>query len=162
MTAKKVIMNDRVERRFWAKVEKTDTCWLWKGARSVAGHGRFRLDGKLESPHRVSLEMALGRRLARSEIVCHRCDVRTCVNPAHLFVGTYVDNMQDASRKDRTCFGEKNKQAKLTTEQVEHALARVRAGDSQYAVAKALGVHKATIWLIVHGKNWKRVSGALS
>ena len=82
--------------KFWAKVQKTDTCWLWTGAVGTAGYGSYRLNGKKQGAHRISWQLVNGP--IRLNIL-HRCDVKLCVNPEHLFEGSYSDNMQDWSRK---------------------------------------------------------------
>lgn len=86
--------------RFWDKVDKTSDCWIWTAAKSAAGYGRFKLNGRLVSPHRLAYEMAFGDIPPGSD-VCHRCDNPPCVNPEHLFVGSRSDNMQDCIAKGR-------------------------------------------------------------
>lgn len=85
--------------RFWTKVHKTDTCWLWTAALRC-GYGAFKVDGKAIGAHCYSYAMAHGA-IPKGLVVCHSCDVRHCVNPDHLWLGSYKDNMQDASRKGR-------------------------------------------------------------
>lgn len=79
-----------VEDRFWSKVEKTDTCWLWLGARTRGGYGLFRLK-KMRSAHRVVYEMMVGR-IPDGYDLDHLCRVRHCVNPAHLEPVTEREN----------------------------------------------------------------------
>ena len=85
--------------RFWAKVNKTDGCWLWTGSRDTSGYGLFRRNGKLAKAHRLSY--SLDRGYDPWLLVLHRCDVRACVNPAHLFQGTALANARDRSAKGR-------------------------------------------------------------
>ena len=68
---------------FWSKVDKTDTCWRWTGSVSDAGYGVFSVKGKLRGAHRVSYEMNVGP-IPDGMHIHHRCEVRDCVNPAHL------------------------------------------------------------------------------
>ena len=87
--------------RFSSKVEPCPAtgCWLWTAC-ITRGYGRFKLDGVLAIAHRVSWELHVGP-IPDGMYVLHRCDVRSCVNPNHLFLGTQLDNMKDASSKDR-------------------------------------------------------------
>src|ERR1017187_7764694 len=76
-----------VEERFWKLIEKTDTCWLWKGRiRATALTGSFCLDKRAKTfvlPHRYSYELHIGS-LSEDDIVDHTCENIPCVNPAHL------------------------------------------------------------------------------
>ena len=85
--------------RFWAHVEKTETCWLWHGANS-GGYGRTKIDGVDWSAHRYTYTQEFGS-IPEGMMVCHRCDVPACVRPDHLFLGTASDNMRDCSQKGR-------------------------------------------------------------
>lgn len=86
--------------RFFAKVDKTDGCWLWTAGKFPNGYGKFRHEGKFKKAHRVSFEHHVGP-IPLGMLICHRCDVRRCVNPDHLFVGTQKQNIQDAMAKGR-------------------------------------------------------------
>jgi hypothetical protein len=83
--------SDYVERR------GPDECWLWTGTLSSEGYGKF----GHEYAHRIALQLSTGRLLEKGEHACHRCDVRSCVNPAHLFAGTATDNNRDMIAKGR-------------------------------------------------------------
>ena len=89
-----------VEERFFQKVNKTDSCWLWTGAISSSGYGSFRIGEKNFKAHRQSYIMHTGQ-IPQSLEVCHSCDVRSCVNPEHLWLGTRSDNMKDMFSKNR-------------------------------------------------------------
>ena len=83
-----------LEDKFWSLVEKTDTCWLWKGPRK-GGYGRFSM-GKKEyriPAHRFA--MYGGDYQPEGVVICHTCDNPLCVNPKHLYEGTRGSNLKD-------------------------------------------------------------------
>lgn len=89
-----------MEERFFQKVNKTNSCWLWTGALNSRGYGSMGVAGKAISAHRLSYTWFKGE-IPEGMIVCHSCDVPSCVNPDHLWVGSYADNMNDMVNKNR-------------------------------------------------------------
>lgn len=88
--------------RFWARVQKSDGCWVFTGAVcNRAGHLHIaREDGSRALAHRFSYELHHGL-IPTGLVVMHSCDVPACVNPAHLSLGTQRENVHDAMRKGR-------------------------------------------------------------
>jgi len=78
--------------RFWAKVEKTDGCWLWKAARDLNGYGRIAYAGKEWKAHRLAYTVVVGP-IPEGLTLDHLCRVRHCVNPAHLEPVTNRENL---------------------------------------------------------------------
>lgn len=90
--------------RFWPKVRRgaPDDCWTWLGARLTKGYGLIGVAGDMRGrlAHRVSWEIH-NAPIPDGLLVCHHCDNPSCVNPAHLFLGSHSDNLKDMSRKGR-------------------------------------------------------------
>ena len=86
--------------------------------------------------------------------VCHRCDVRACVNPAHLWLGTHLENMRDRDAKGRTLRGAQQPAAKLDDAKIIEARRLHARGVSQRALARMLGVDQKTLGNAIRGKSW--------
>lgn len=92
--------NSTVSQRFWAKVEKTDSCWNWTAYRDAKGYGRFSPNGKPTYAHRVSYRMAFGG-IPEGMSVDHSCRNRACVRPGHLRLTTAKQNNENHSGAHR-------------------------------------------------------------
>ena len=91
-----------MEERFWAKVEKTDSCWLWTGYVKDSGYGVFTSEpGKRSPSHRIAYELVRGP-VPNGLVLDHKCRVRRCVNPAHLRPVTNGQNSQGAVRVNQS------------------------------------------------------------
>lgn len=80
--------------------EPNTGCWLWMQHTNRLGYGRLKQRNRSREAHRVSYEAFVGP-IPEGMDVLHRCDVRCCVNPDHLFLGTHLDNMRDMAIKWR-------------------------------------------------------------
>lgn len=125
-------------------------CWNWNRGKNKSGYGSFRIDGKNVLAHRYSYELFNGA--APDELlVCHKCDNPSCVNPAHLFLGTHADNSHDKSEKLRGIHGVKNPHSKLTEAQALFILA---ANLPLAMLAKMFSVRHQSISAIKRGVTW--------
>ncbi len=140
--------------RFWPKVDRRgpDECWEWQAGKGEHGYGLIGLGRRgsgQAGAHRVSWALANGP-IDASIHVCHRCDNPPCVNPAHLFLGTRSDNMQDMVAKGRYVG-----RSILTRAQADEIRAIHNAGGVTGAdIARRFGVSPAAVYAIVKGKRW--------
>lgn len=148
-------ISDSAVERFWSKVEKSEEpggCWLWFGTVGTNGYGNFWLDGTTVSAHRVAYEIAFGS-IDPGLVVCHTCDVRTCVKPLHLFVGTYADNEHDKQSKGREARGARQGLARLSDADVL-SLRAMATSTSTRALARRFGISQATARDVIHRRTW--------
>lgn len=91
-----------ITARFWKRVHRTDTCWIWRGGKDRDGYGYMTYKYKRYTATRISYFLNTSQQ-PLTNIVCHSCDNPTCVNPSHLFLGTDQTNAQDRVAKGRGC-----------------------------------------------------------
>jgi hypothetical protein len=158
--------------RFWSKVNKTDTCWIWTGCRTKAGYGLLTFNRKNYYAHRVAWELQNGP-IPKGMLVCHDCpggDNPACVR--HLFLGTHKDNSTDAVRKGRMkpqaetlrrmwrergveLRGESHKGSKLTDSQVLELRRLHDSGEMGYKkLAKHFRIAFGVAQRIANRKSW--------
>lgn len=138
-------------QRFWSRVGQPNErgCWLWLGQRAGNGYGAIKAEGKQTSAHRMMWALWCGwGSIPDGRAVLHRCDVKHCVNPEHLFLGSISDNARDCVLK----FRHANK--KLQSEDVLEIRRRCAAGESQASVGRAFGVRRDHVSRIMSGECW--------
>jgi hypothetical protein len=128
-------------------------CWLWIGALDDDGYGTFKTypEGKQRQvrAHRISYELNVG--FIGDAFLLHRCDIRCCVNPEHLYVGTPAQNSSDMVSRRRSLIGQRNHSAKLSAEQV----IAIRGDSRQFRViAEEYGVSFGLVGHIKNGRAW--------
>lgn len=161
--------NPPLAERLWAHVTKTESCWLWTGTVNKKGYGtisdtrRSKLVGRctIRTTHQISWELTNGP-IPKGMWVLHHCDVRNCVRPDHLYLGTRRDNVRDAVARNRikTRRGEDCPTAKLTSAAVRDIRQRFETDPYlglQKEMAIEYGVSTSVIHLIVHRRAWKHV-----
>jgi hypothetical protein len=155
------LLSEDLTRRFWQKVDKTETCWNWTSSLNSKGYGQLALKHYPLLAHRLSY--AIHRGEPGAMYVLHRCDNPRCVNPDHLFLGTVHDNNRDMFAKGRARGGGKpgegSHNAVLTNQQVLEIRARYvpgRRGDGPKA-ARKYGVSVQTIHRILRRQAWSHL-----
>ncbi len=150
---------ESLDRWFWPRVNKTDACWLWTGAINGWGYGSVRMKCKSFGAHAISYRVHKGE-IPKGLEIMHSCDVRACVNPEHLSLGTKQDNKNDCVRKERQARGETNGHSSLTKEQVLRiAQIRREKGWGYKKIAKETGLGSSAISHVLAGRTWSFVTG---
>jgi len=155
-----------VQERFWSKVDRRgpDDCWPWLASTSSPGYGQFyNYRRPMDAAHRFSWELHFGPipegNGHHGTCVCHRCDNRLCVNPAHLFLGSQHENNLDRIAKGRTrggrLSGDASPSAKLNSVEVL-AIRKINAPARQ--VAAGFGVSRQIVTAIRRREAWASLS----
>lgn len=150
-----VCRDDTLLRRLTAKTTKTETCWFWTGAKDRHGYGEIGYSRGMQQTHRVAYGLFVGP-IPKGLHILHRCDNPSCINPAHLFAGTAVDNMRDMRVKGRSpnFAGALNGSAKLGDSSVRV----IRSSPlSTRSLSEMFGMSLRAIQNVRSHKTWKHV-----
>lgn len=169
------ICNALVIGRFWSRVggprEDETACWPWTGSAHQGGYGYVSIRGKHFMASHLSWMLHHVRAVPPGRQVLHACDNPPCVNPAHLSVGTILENMDDMVRRGRSTLGRKrtapsfgrqgegNGRAKLTADDVlaiRAAAARSRV--NKEALGRQYDVSGNLIGKIISGHLWPHLN----
>lgn len=152
--------NLAMDELFWSKVDKSGECWEWQGHINSGGYGMTNTRYGTRQAHRVAWILTNGA-IPEGLDVCHHCDNRPCVNPAHLFLGTTAENMLDRDQKGRhrTGWYDKrgagNPRAKLNPAQI--MAIRSRAEVPSAILAREFSVSPSMIRRIIRGSSWNNL-----
>ena len=141
----------------WEPVTESG-CWIWMASTHRTGYGQLFIRNRKQGiaknmrAHRLAGERSRGP-IPDGMNVCHKCDIRSCVNPDHLFLGTHQDNMDDMYNKGRN--NTTARFSKLTYEQVLEIKNNLSVFGAEFA--RRYGVTEATISYIRNGKTWVHV-----
>jgi len=146
---------------FWTQFDRTKVkvseelgfCWIWTGTVGSKGYGTFRMNGQMQYIHRIAFQLVKGP-IPRGRKACHRCDVRLCGNPNHVYNGTSTSNLVDAYTRQRRPQGEAHPRAILTDKDVREIR---RSKLAQKHLAVMFKVSQPTISNIKRGKAWSHV-----
>lgn len=141
-----------IAERFQEKIKvKASGCHEWQGCLMPNGYGQIHHAGKTAYAHRIAYELKYGP-FPEGSFVLHTCDNRSCVNPAHLFLGTFDDNMADMVSKKRQAHGGKNHHAKLSADQVRAIRSAV---GTHREIGLRFGVSQPLVTMIRSGRIWR-------
>jgi hypothetical protein len=156
--------------RFWSKVQRCAhgddcpfCCWPWLAGQDQFGYGKFTLKvcGRNQriSAHRIAWELTNNRPIPIGLFGLHHCDVCPCSNPWHIYIGTAQDNANDMVRRNRRpkFRGEYNQRARLKDVDIPIIRIRYANGERPVELARAFGVSRVTISMIVHRKRWTHI-----
>jgi predicted XRE-type DNA-binding protein len=158
MAGKHASLQERFLRFVPASAGK-DECWEWLGHKNKDGYGSLWDGHAMVKAHRASWQIANSKHIPAGMFICHHCDNPACVNPAHLYLGTPWQNVQDRNNRERTArlLGSANPVAKLTEKQVKWIFAAYSTGMIQTEIASALGIRQTTVSEILRGNRWRHI-----
>jgi len=154
-----------LEKRFWCRVNKEGPIhsslgryWIWTGSKDRLGYGYLGGYTPERRAYRLSYVLNVGP-IQEELCVLHRCDNPSCVNPAHLFLGTRYDNNKDRHRKGRSGDhrGESNGRALLTETLVAEIRLKYRAGVPATKLMSEYGLKRSALYNLLSGHSWSHV-----
>lgn len=133
--------------------EKTN-CWNYSGPLNEDGYGKISLNKKDFTAHRLIAHICIKPLMSTTEVVAHKCDNPTCINPEHLFITTSAGNTADRTSKGRGARGEFHPNTKLVSDDVHKIRELYSSGLSQSHIAKLFSISQSSVFNIVNRKTW--------
>jgi HNH endonuclease len=149
--------NEKTKLRLQKNIEIDEkNCWIWCAGKHKQGYGQVGIRGKSQLVHRITWEIYKGK-IPEGMKVCHKCDVTSCCNPDHLFLGTQNDNVKDGIGKGRYKNRDisKNRRNKLNFLQVQEIKKLHEEGMTRKELEKMFNVGQTCIAKILCGISWK-------
>jgi hypothetical protein len=131
-------------------------CWIWMRKVNKGGYGVTSVGRKTMAAHRAVYEYRTGQSIPPGMVLMHLCDVRSCVNPDHLRVGSYQDNTNDCIRKGRDYRGTRHHRSKLSEDDVRYI--RANPDKPLRELGRELGVTMQCVWAVRHHRKWAHVA----
>lgn len=144
----------RSKEIFESNYEKSKGCWEWKGCLNHGGYGKY---GSKRLAHRISYENTYGP-IPKGLQVCHTCDNRKCVNPAHLFLGTIGDNLKDMTDKGRRAKGSQIGTSILNENMVLEIRKMRLSGKKYQDISDYFGISWDLVGKICRNEQWQHVA----
>jgi len=120
------------------------------------GYGCMRHNGKFQRTHRVIYEECFGE-IPDNLLVRHKCDVRNCINPEHLELGTTQENTLDCIKRGRKAIGVRSGQNKINEEKAREIKKLIKDGKRNCEIERLLNVSRKTVYAIKIQKTWKHI-----
>lgn len=158
--------NAPLTERFWAKVNKygpehptLGRCWNWQGPPNQKGYGSLTAiqlgvgNWQNKRAHHIAVFLETG--VWPTQCVLHKCDNRLCVNTAHLYLGTQLQNIADRNNRNRTARGEAHGFTKLTSQDVINIIRLHKRGLRVRSIMAVYKISEPTVHSLVSGRAWK-------
>jgi len=133
-------------------------CWLWSKGKMKSGYGEVRIVPNTIPIyiHRLSAVLYLKYKGEKDIHILHKCDIKHCFNPDHLYLGTRKDNARDALERGQHLIGEKCPWSKVSIKNIDQIFSLKKKGFTQLSISKVFNISQTQISRIINMKNWKR------
>ena len=157
--------DEKLMKRIWLHIEKTDTCWLSNCSLDKNNYARINVNYKNRQFHRLMLFWNDQTKIiefndTKKWLACHTCRNTNCVNPEHLYWGTSKQNINDRIKDETNFIGERHPNSKLTEQQVMEIREKREKGIKRVILAKEYGINPPAITKIMQRKTWSYLSNS--
>ena len=140
---------------FWNQINRTESCWYWKGTRSN-GYGIIRVGVKPTLAHRVSWLIHKGEIPVGRKILCS-CETRGCCNPDHLYLRPNINIRSEQKESRNQPHGEQHYRASISNELVREIRNRREQSERICSIARDLNISWDVVYSVIKRRTWKQV-----